>query len=246
MNTPTGIQVSAKLLPAINETIGQTDLIVMLVHPGAERVTVEDHWARLQCELEGEVNFLDRRGDVESQGEFLQWIGNVRNSRHRRTKPTFILYNFAQRFMQMEMESDISFHYFPGSGQVNLQLGKLRARDPVHGPKVLELPRPDTRTYRADNGSVQPRLQIAISGDRAQDGKSTLAVELREFLRERYPDVVVEHYSSENNLDEWEKASADRRTINASVIQILDINERAKSQGKLTGMHVRHYPINQK
>lgn len=241
MNAPTGIQVSSKLLPAIDEMIGQNDLIVMLVHPGTDRITVEDHWSRLQQELEGEAVFRDRRGEVESHEEFNQWIGNTRLSRARRTRPMFVLYSFSQRFSQMEMESDISFHYFPGSWQVNLQRGKLRGRDVVTGPKVLELPRVEKRAYASDIGKIPPRLQIHITGDRAQDGKSTLALDLREFLRERYPDLAVEHYSAELNLEAWERDSEGKRKLNASVIQIVDGNERIKAQSKLSDMHVRHY-----
>jgi hypothetical protein len=241
MNTPTGIQVPQTLLPAINEMLNQDDLIVMLVHPGTDRITVEDHWSRLQQELEGVAVFRDKRGEVETHEDFHMWIGNMRRSRHRRTRPTFILYSFSQRFSQMEMESDVSFHYFPGSWQVNLQRGKLRARDVVPGPKVLELPRVDKRAYPSDIGKIPPRLQIHISGDRAQDGKSTLALDLREFLRERYPDLAIEHYCAELNLEAWEHDSEGKRKLNASVIQIVDGNERAKPQSKLGEMHVRHY-----
>jgi len=241
MNTPTGIQVSSKLLPAIDETLGQTDLIVMLVHPGADRFTVEEHWNRLQQELEGQAIFRDKRGETESHGEFQMWLGNMRRSRDRRLKPTFIIFTFSQRFAQLEMESDVSFHYFPGHWQVNLQRGKLRRETVPTEPNVLVLPRLQNQSYRADNGAIPPRLQVAITGDRAQDGKSTLALELREFLRQRYPSIEVEHYSSEMNLEAWEHAGEDKRTINASVIQILDVNERVKPQSKLKGMHVRHF-----
>jgi hypothetical protein len=236
MNTPTGIQVPATLLPAIDGIIGN-ELVILFVQPGVDKAIVEAHWKTLQQVLRGMVKFSDGRDAPQDMHAFESWRNNLRKQRNEDPKPRVVIFNFAPRFTQLELEADISFFYCPGHGQVNLQRGKLRRAVSPNVPRVLELlPAPPKLAATAPTDGA---LQILITGNRSNCGKTALAVLLRDFLYSHFPDVVIEHYSEERaGLDE---SHPSKRRLVAKVIQIIDINARPISADRLDTVDGRRH-----
>lgn len=224
MDTPTGIKVPATLLPSIDE-IRPEDIIVLCIHSanGWHDPTVRNHLDQLMAHLGDQVQWLDAPAfETDSLDVFHQQMrALVSTSRLWGAHAKILVSRFAPRFRMFEEYATVSFHFFPGYEQVNLQRGKLNRE--VVGPKVLEIPK---LARMSELKPLPNTLQINITGNCPRNGKTTLTHLLREFLSERLPDHRIVHRASEAEVAIRGEDRYDEDNIRAEMIELIDGNMR--------------------
>lgn len=206
MDTPRGLQLSKDMLPVIQK-FEPGQFIVFFLHPGVNPKVWEKYSAVLAQQVKGldvglfGMSDLGANKDVPTLplDEERATIRDLRNTGARNGTIGILVYQFPKRFSVVELESDVSFHVFPGvMDSINIQLGKWRTADyseRLTSPQTINYKLPETRLGRI-KFHYNPRdvITVDVRGGHRKGAtwvSALIARMLRDVLDANKTDVVV-------------------------------------------------------